>query len=266
MQLCRSGPVATIVLNRPERKNAIDTAAWVQLQEAVHAVAEDDDIRVLVLTGAGGNFSAGADLGGGEDSRRHRTQLERMQWFNDIVLSIHALRIPTIARVDGLAIGIGMNIALACDFVVATDRARFSEIFIKRALSVDGGGSWLLPRLVGLHRAKALCLLGDMISAAEAHDLGLVTYIVAPESLTSTVDDLAARLSAKSRLALAQTKRLLDEGLSLTLEQALENEARAQAINIASEDFKIAMEQFRSTTTETSATNGKSAANGKSDG
>lgn len=246
VQLQGSGPVARIVLNRPERKNAIDTATWTQLQDAVSAVADDDEVRVVVLTGAGGNFSAGVDIGGGDGGPSHRTQLERMQWFNDIVLAVHRLRIPTIAQVDGLAVGIGMNIALACDFVVASDRARFSEIFIKRALSVDGGGTWLLPRLVGMKRAKALCLLGDMVSAADAKEMGLVTEVVAAEELTGAVDDLAARLVKKSRLALAQTKRLLDEALSLTLEQAMENEARAQAINVASDDFTAAMEQFRS--------------------
>lgn len=244
VQLERSGAVARIVLNRPERKNSLDTASWALLQDAVTAVAGDDDIRVLLLSGAGGNFSAGADMGGG-DGPSHRTQLERMQWFNEIVLAVHRLRIPTIAQVDGLAVGIGMNLALACDFVVASDRARFSEIFIKRALSVDGGGSWLLPRLVGIKRAKALCLLGDLVPAAEAKEFGLVTDVVPADELPQAVDDLAARLAASSRLALAQTKRLLDDGLSLTLEQALENEARAQAINVASEDFAAAIEQFR---------------------
>ncbi|MER5224585.1 enoyl-CoA hydratase/isomerase family protein [Streptomyces flaveus] len=244
VRLQRSGPVARIVLNRPDRKNAIDTTTWARLQEAVSAVAGDDDVRVLVLTGAGDHFSAGADLGGA-DGPSHRTQLERMQWFNDIVLAVHRLRIPTIAQVDGLAVGIGMNIALACDFVVASDRARFSEIFVKRALSVDGGGSWLLPRLVGIRRAKALCLLGDLVSATEAKAMGLVTEVVTAAELPTAVDELAARLASSSRLALAQTKRLLDEGLSLTLEQAMENEARAQAINVASDDFSAAMEQFR---------------------
>ncbi|MFE3851717.1 enoyl-CoA hydratase/isomerase family protein [Streptomyces griseorubiginosus] len=245
VRLQRSGPVARIVLNRPDRKNALDTTAWALLQEAVSAVAADEDVRVLILTGAGDDFSAGADIGGGDDGPSHRTQLERMQWFNEIVLAVHRLRIPTIAQVDGLAVGIGMNIALACDFVVASDRARFSEIFVKRALSVDGGGSWLLPRLVGIRRAKALCLLGDLIPATEAMTMGLVTEVVPAAELPKAVDDLAARLATRSRPALAHTKRLLDEGLSLTLEQALENEARAQAINVAGEDFSAAMQQFR---------------------
>lgn len=246
IQLQRSGPVARIVLNRPDRKNAIDTLTWARLQDAVSTVAGDNEVRVLVLTGAGDNFSAGADIGGTDGpGPSHRTQLERMQWFNDIVLAVHRLRIPTIAQVDGLAVGIGMNLALACDFVLASDRARFSEIFIKRALSVDGGGSWLLPRLVGVRRAKALCLLGDLIPADEARAMGLVTDVVAAAELPEAVDQLAARLASNSPLAMAQTKRLLDEALSLTLEQALENEARAQAINVASDDFSGAMEHFR---------------------
>jgi enoyl-CoA hydratase/carnithine racemase len=244
VSLLQPGPIARIVLNRPERKNALDTAAWQELQAALAAVAADPSVRVLILTGAGGNFSAGADVGGASTSS-HPTQLERMEWFNEIVLAIHRLSVPTIAQVDGLAVGIGMNIALACDFVIASQRARFAQIFIKRALSVDGGGSWLLPRLVGPQRAKAMCLLGDMFTADIALDLGVVTRVVAENELDHVVADLAERLCGHSRLAMAQTKRLLDEAMDLNLEQAMQNEARAQAINVGSDDFAAAIAQFR---------------------
>ena len=235
---------ARLVLNRPERKNAIDTATWSQLQEKLATIAHDPDIRALVITGAGANFSAGADIAGGAPS--HRTQVERMEWFNEVILALHRLPIPTVAQVDGIAYGVGMNLAIGCDFVVASDRARFSEIFVKRALSVDGGGSWMLPRLVGVRRAKLLCLLADTISAAEALEFGLVSKVVPASELQAEVDKLAERLAASPRLALVQTKRLIDEAMTLTLEQAMQNEARAQAINVASDDFAVAMATFRS--------------------
>ncbi|GAA4730057.1 enoyl-CoA hydratase-related protein [Nocardioides endophyticus] len=234
---------AKLVLNRPERKNAIDTATWHRLQKTLDAIAEDTTVNAVVITGAGANFSAGADISGGSSS--HRTQLERMEWFNKVILALHRLPIPTIAQVDGVAFGVGMNLAIGCDFVIASDRARFSEVFVKRALSVDGGGSWMLPRLVGVRRAKLLCLLADTISADEALDMGLLTKVVDAEELDAEVDKLAARLVASPRLALVQTKRLIDEGLTLTLEQAMENEARAQALNVASDDFSAAMAAFR---------------------
>ena len=235
---------ARLVLNRPERKNAIDTATWSQLQERLAAVANDPDVRALVITGAGANFSAGADISGGAPS--HRTQLERMEWFNQVILALHRLPIPTVAQVDGVAFGVGMNLAIGCDFVIASDRARFSEIFVKRALSVDGGGSWILPRLVGVRRAKLLCLLAETISAEEALDFGLVTKVVPSFDLETEVEHLVERLVASPRLALVQTKRLIDEAMSLTLEQAMQNEARAQAINVASDDFAEAVAGFRS--------------------
>lgn len=235
--------IGTLVLNRPHRKNAIDTATWQGLQTVLESVVNDPAVRVLIVRGAGTDFSAGADISGGPSS--HATQLERMQWFNRIISALHNLPIPTIAQVDGVAFGVGMNLAIGCDFVVASDRARFSEVFVKRALSVDGGGSWLLPRQVGIRAAKRLCLLADAITAAEAERIGLVTSVVAPEELEAEVGAIASRLAATSRLALVQTKRLLDEALTATFEQALENEARAQAINVASQDFADAMEEFR---------------------
>jgi enoyl-CoA hydratase/carnithine racemase len=241
--LTLDGSVARIELNRPDRKNALDTSAWRALQQALAAVSTSGEVRILIMSGAGGNFSAGADVSG-DSAPSHPTQLERMEWFNEVVLALHRLTIPTIAKVDGLAIGIGMNLALACDFVIASDRARFSQIFIKRALSVDGGGSWLLPRIVGLQRAKALCMLGDMIGAHSAAEMGLVSWVVEADRLDKTVDELAETLCKNSRLAMAQTKRLLNEAGDLDLEQAMQNEARAQAINVASDEFAAAIARF----------------------
>jgi 2-(1,2-epoxy-1,2-dihydrophenyl)acetyl-CoA isomerase len=141
-------------------------------------------------------------------------------------------------------VGVGLNLALCCDLVIASDDARFSEIFVRRGLSIDGGGSWVLPRVVGLLRAKQLALLGDIIRAAEAERLGLVTRVVPRVDLDETVAELAGRLAAGPPLALSMTKRLLDQSTQVTLAQALEAEAKAQAVNLGTRDTAEAMRAF----------------------
>jgi 2-(1,2-epoxy-1,2-dihydrophenyl)acetyl-CoA isomerase len=197
---------------------------------------------VLVLTGAGGAFSGGADLADEGTSQRH--QLGRMQHFGDIGLALHRLPQPSIAKIDGVAVGAGLNLGLGCDLVVASDRARFSEIFARRGLSIDLGGSWLLPRLVGLHRAKELALLADMLDAKEAERIGLVNRVVPAAELDGFVADWAERLAAGPPLALAMTKRLLTDGLERSLAEALDAEGMAQSVNVASADTREAMAAF----------------------
>ncbi|OXM72822.1 MULTISPECIES: enoyl-CoA hydratase/isomerase family protein [Amycolatopsis] len=242
--LDRAGAVLTVTLNRPHRKNAIDQAMWDGLYDAFHRAERDDDVRVVVVTGAGGDFCAGADLSA--DRKDH--PLTRMHRVNDVALALNEISKPTIAKVDGVAVGAGWNLALGCDLVVATERARFSQIFARRGLSLDFGGSWLLPRLVGLQQAKRLALRAEMIGAAEAHDLGLVTWIQPDGELDSFVDGLAAELAEAPPIALALSKRLLEEGASRTLREALEGEARAQTVNFATEDAPAAFEAFLSKT------------------
>jgi enoyl-CoA hydratase/carnithine racemase len=236
----RSGEITTVTLNNPPRKNAMSDEGWRQLRDALDDVARSS-ARVLVVTGSGEDFCAGADLSGGP-SERH--PLLNMHFINEACLALHRMPIPVIARVDGNAVGAGMNLALAADFVIATDRARFSEIFVKRGLSVDFGGSWLLPRLVGLHRAKAMVLLGDFVSAHEALSLGLVRDVVEPEGVDKVVAELADRLIAGPPVAMSQSKRMLNDAFESTLDQALENEARAQAINGAMDDAAEAAHAF----------------------
>jgi enoyl-CoA hydratase/carnithine racemase len=223
----RSGDVATVTLNNPLRKNSMSDEGWRLLREALDDVARST-ARVLVVTGTGADFCAGADLSGGPSDHH---PLLNMRFINEACIALHRLAIPVIARVDGNAVGAGMNLALACDFVIATDRARFSEIFVKRGLSIDFGGSWLLPRLVGLHRAKAMVLLGDFVSSQEALTLGIVREVVAPDDLDDAVTLLADRLLAGPPIAMSQSKRMLNDAFESTLDQALENEARAQTIN-----------------------------------
>ncbi len=234
--------VVTVTLNRPDKKNAIDLEGWNELLAAFREVGDRDDDRVLILTGAGGEFCSGADLSEEEGVERH--QLRRMHFFGSVGLALHHLPKPSIARIDGIAAGAGLNLALGCDLIVASDRARFSEIFVRRGLSLDLGGSWLLPRLVGLHRAKELALLGEVIPAAEAERIGLVNRVVATSQLDATVEDWASRLAAGPPLALDMTKRMLNQSLTQSLEEALAVEAMAQSVNVASADTREAIRAF----------------------
>ena len=239
----RDRGVVTVTLNRPERKNAVPATMWVELRKVFEEVAARVSDRVVVVTGAEGNFCSGADLGPGGESGAHA--LDGMRDVAGAAIALHRLAKPTIARVDGVAVGAGMNLALGCDLVVATDRARFSQIFVKRALSVDFGGSWLLPRLVGVQKAKELVLLGDMYSASEMQAMGLVNRVVAPEDLDQAVGEWTAKLVAGPRLALSMSKTLLNKSFETSMDQALEDEARAQAVNLTGPDVPEAFMAFR---------------------
>ncbi|WP_448641529.1 enoyl-CoA hydratase/isomerase family protein [Geodermatophilus sp. URMC 63] len=244
--LTRDGDVATLTLANPRRKNAMTPEAWRLLGEVLVEVARSD-ARVLVVTGAGTDFCAGADLSAdlSADSDRPRAPMAGMAVVNAACLALHRLPVPTIARVDGVAVGAGMNLALGCDFVIASDRARFSEIFVRRGLSVDFGGSWLLPRLVGLRRAMELVLLGEVVDAAEALEAGLLRAVVPPDGLDATVAALAARLAAGPPVAVRQSKRMLTDSFEVGLERALEDEARSQQVNVGTDDFAEAVAAFR---------------------
>jgi enoyl-CoA hydratase/carnithine racemase len=159
-------------------------------------------------------------------------------------LALHRMPKPTIAKVDGIAAGAGCNLALGCDLIVASEDARFSEIFSRRGLSVDFGGSWVLPRLIGLHRAKELAFFAEIVSAKEAADIGLVNRVVPTAELDAFVHGWARTLAAGPPLALSMTKTLLNNGLVTSMEQAVEDEARCQALNFSTADAVEAMQAF----------------------
>ncbi|GAA4755259.1 enoyl-CoA hydratase/isomerase family protein [Actinomycetospora chibensis] len=236
----RESGVLTLTLNRPERRNAIDGPTWDALRAGFERARDDPETRVVVITGAGGAFCAGADL----SVKREGHPLDRMRSINEIALLLHELPKPTVARVDGVAVGAGWNLALGCDLVVATPTSRFSQIFARRGLSLDFGGSWLLPRLVGMQQAKRLALLAEMIDATEAERLGLVTWVTPPEEIDAFVADLTARLASVAPVAAAQSKALLHENADRTLREALASEARTQAVNFATADAPEAFAAF----------------------
>jgi enoyl-CoA hydratase/carnithine racemase len=235
-----SDGVRTLTLNRPYRKNAINPDLWIALRDALNLAGRDRSVRTLVITGAGGSFCSGADISVPDDTHPKY----RLQRLTDVALALHELPIPTVAKITGVAVGAGWNLALGCDLVVATPESKFSQIFSKRGLSIDLGGSWLLPKLVGLQQAKRLALLAETIDAAEAQALNLVTWVVSAAEIDGFVKDLAARLAAGPPIALAQTKALLNEGADRTLRDALANEARAQGVNFATADAAAAYAAF----------------------
>jgi len=244
LQVERTDGVTTITFDRPDRRNAIDDTMWDELAELAARLVRSTGDRCVVLTGSGGAFCSGADLSGEAAEGEGMHQLARMRRINAVVQAFHELPQPTIAKVTGVAAGVGLSLALGCDLVVASPDARFSAIFAKRGLSLDGGLSWILPRLVGLHRAKQLALFADVIPADEALALGIVNRIVPTAEIDRLVDDWAKRLAAGPPIALAMTKRMLNRAFEQSFEQALDDEARCQTVNFGTRDTVEAIMAF----------------------
>lgn len=224
-------------MDRPGRRNAVPMDGWADLRDAF----EDFDgstARVLVISGAGEDFCAGADL---DTSRIEEIQTvperhRRMKLVGEAAMALHRLTKPTIAAVDGVAVGAGMNLALGCDIVIAADRARFSEIFVRRGLTLDFGGSWLLPRIVGMQRAKELALTGRIVSGVEAGAIGLATIVVAPEQLRDAATDVARRLFEGAPKAQMFIKQTLNASFESSFSDALGWEGQSQTILLGTED------------------------------
>jgi 2-(1,2-epoxy-1,2-dihydrophenyl)acetyl-CoA isomerase len=242
----RKDGVVTVTMNRPDRKNAANNKMLNELKEIFAEVEDTNDDRVLVVTGAGGDFCSGADLADpdGPANDRSRSGLARMRRLGDVALGLYRVTKPTIAKVDGVAVGAGLSIALGCDLVVCSDRARLSMIFSRRGLSLDNGASWLLPRLVGLARAKEIALFGGMWSGEEAAAIGLVNRALPVDELDAFVDGWAATLAAGPPLALSMTKTMLNASSMASMEQAVEEEARCQALNFSTKDTAEALAAF----------------------
>jgi 2-(1,2-epoxy-1,2-dihydrophenyl)acetyl-CoA isomerase len=258
LQVFRENSVVTVTINQPKKKNAINAQMWDGLAEIFREIASRSDDRVVVVTGAGDDFCSGADLsgrGGSSDAggagaassvgaQNQVHHLAAMRRVNDACIALQRLPQPTIAKVRGVAVGAGCNLALGCDLVVASQTARFSEIFARRGLSLDFGGSWLLPRRIGMHRAKELALLAEIVGASDALEMGLINRVLPDEEVDAFVENWARKLAAGPPIALAQTKRLLNNSLNVTLEEALDDEAAAQTINFATSDTAEAMRAF----------------------
>lgn len=236
------GNVATVTLNRPEKKNAMSRVMFEEIGDAFGRASDDDDVRCLVVTGAGGAFCSGADLT--DPHNLVATSLEgrdRMRMVNRITTAVITCRVPTIAKVTGIAAGAGANLAFGCDLIVATRAAAFAELFVKRGLVVDFGGSWALTRLLPLHRAKELALLGETLGAEEADRLGMLNRICDDSEVDAVTKDLAARLAALPPRTVSAIKENLNRAPERTLAETLEAEASSQSLLFTSEDTREAI-------------------------
>jgi len=233
--------VRWLKLNRPERRNALDREVMSQLRDAIVHAGHDSSVRVVVLTGVGGAFSAGADLKANSEIQGREDLIELL--YNPVIRAIRHCEKPVIAAVDGVATGYGCSLALACDLRIASQRAKLSLIFVKVGLGLDGGASYFLPRLVGL-RAYELALTGDMIEAERAERTGLVNHVYPVEGFDEAVQSFAARVAAQAPIAMARIKRSIDRALDTGLDEVLENERFHQQDIFHTEDFAEGVRSF----------------------
>jgi 2-(1,2-epoxy-1,2-dihydrophenyl)acetyl-CoA isomerase len=233
--------VRWLTINRAERRNALDRETMTALREAVVRGGQDPEVRVLVIGGAGGAFSAGADLKANAEVQGQEDLIETC--YNPVIRAIRHARKPVIAAVDGVAAGYGCSLALACDIRLASERARLSLIFVKVGLGLDGGASYFLPRLVGL-RAYELGLTGDMVEAGEAERIGLVNRVYPVEGFADRVQLYALKLAAQAPIAMGRIKQSIDRALDLGLDEVLENERYHQQDIFRTEDFKEGVAAF----------------------
>ena len=236
--------IRTLTLNRPEVFNSFNLDLGRAFQEALDAAASDPEVRCVVVTGAGKAFCAGQDLKEvtAPDAPDFYTVVE--ETYNASIRRIRAMEKPVIAAVNGVAAGAGANIALACDLVLARESAAFIQAFSKIGLIPDSGGTWMLPRLVGMQRAAALAFLGDRVSASEAASLGMIYRAVADEVFEAEVDALAVRLAALPTRALGLTKRAFNAGWDQSLSDHLTTERDLQITAAATADYAEGVAAF----------------------
>ncbi len=237
----RDGPVTVLTLNRPRARNALDKALVDALGQGLAAAAEDPGARAIVLTGSGGSFCAGADLkaamAGGAGGGNPLEQLDgTIDAYHRMIRSIIGAPKAVIAAVDGGAVGFGCDLALACDLRVLSTDAYLQEKFVKIGLMPDGGGTFWLPRLVGIGRALEMMLLGERVSAEEARALGLANRVVPPERLREEAMTLAHRIAKGPPLAHAELKKAVRAGLGGTIDASLAMEKQGQLRCLTSSD------------------------------
>jgi enoyl-CoA hydratase/carnithine racemase len=242
--------IATLRLNRPERRNAIDDATRGLMIDALENAAADPAVRALVITGTGSAFCAGGDVRGMQQ-RLSAPQEEvafngwrRQGRTHRAVALLHNFPKPTIAAVNGAAAGLGCDVALACDFVMAAESAHFTMSFVARGLIPDGGGMYFLPRRVGLARAKELVFSGRRVGAAEAMAMNMIERVVPDADLPAAAQAWAKELSGGSPSALALAKSVLDRSLEMSFEDVLAEGAKAQAICYTTGEHRASVAAF----------------------
>lgn len=233
------GAVRLIAINRPESRNAINTEVLIRLRKAVRDAGKAEQLRALVFTGRGGAFSGGADVKEWADKLKGIDPWPDHSWVDEaiaLIQEVHAFPKPTVAMMDGPAVGAGLDLALACDFRVASEKARFICAYTRVGYPPDAGGSWLLPRLVGLENAKMFVYTGDAWDAAKAKATGMVTEVVPLEELEARSFALADKLASGPTVALGLAKHLLDNAHRRTFAEQLAEEARFGKVCAKTED------------------------------
>lgn len=244
IQFTKEGGVVTLKLNRPEAYNSFNREMALALIESLNVCANDNEIRAVVLTGEGKAFCAGQDLKEATDDNGISFEMILKEHYNPIIKAIRGLKKPVVAAVNGVAAGAGANIAFACDFTIAKKTAFFTQAFSKIGLVPDSGGTFFLPRLVGMQRATAMMMLSNKITADAAVEMGLIYQAVEDGAFEGEVNKLAYDLAQMPTKALGMTKELINAGMQNDLDSQLELEGKYQIIASESADYKEGVNAF----------------------
>jgi 2-(1,2-epoxy-1,2-dihydrophenyl)acetyl-CoA isomerase len=243
----REGSVEVVTLNRPESKNSFSFAVIKELGDHFQRLTLDDEVRAVIITGAGKGFCTGADLNSPDNRSDIGTPAGMRlttQWYGRVIESIMNLEKPVIGAINGVAAGAGCNLALACDILIASEAARFIQVFVRRGLIADMGGTFFLPRLIGLARAKELMFSADEVDAKKAHQLGFVNKVVPPDELMPAAMELAQKMAQGPTKAIGMLKHMLNRSFESDLAGALEKEADMQGIAVSTNDVKEGVMSF----------------------
>ncbi len=236
--------IATIELNRPDKLNSFSKTMHDEFYTVLKQIARDDDLRCVVITGAGRGFCAGQDLGERKTDKPMDLGSTLEKGYNTNLRILKTIRVPIICAVNGVAAGAGANIALNCDIVVATESASFIQSFSQVGLVPDCNGTWILPKLIGLARAKAITLLAEPVTARKAVDWGMIYACFSDDEFQQGVEKLVNKIAQRPTLAMANTKELMEKSYAYSYDQQLDAERDVQRLMGLTHDFKEGVEAF----------------------
>ena len=244
IQFEKIGAIGKITLNRPDKYNAFVRDMALELQKKLDECSSDETIRCIIISGSGKAFCAGQDLKEATDPNGPTIEEIVQQHYNPIIKKIREIEIPVIAAVNGVAAGAGANVALACDIVVAAKSASFIQAFSKIGLIPDSGGTYFLPRLIGIQKAAALMMTGEAVSAEKAETLGMIYAVYEDSEFETSAMKLADTISSMPTKGLGYTKKLLSQTFNNSLEEQLSLEAKTQALSASSKDHQEGIKAF----------------------
>ena len=244
IQFEKIGAIGKITLNRPDKYNAFVRGMALELQKKLDECRSDETIRCIIISGSGKAFCAGQDLKEATDPNGPTIEEIVRQHYNPVIKKIREIDIPVIAAVNGVAAGAGANVALACDIVVAAKSASFIQAFSKIGLIPDSGGTYFLPRLIGIQKAAALMMTGEAVSAEKAETLGMIYAVYEDSEFETTAMKLADTISSMPTKGLGYTKKLLSQTFNNSLEDQLSLEAETQALSASSKDHQEGIKAF----------------------